>query len=165
VSLVASNRGCINLGTESRRRETRGLEIFSKKRGQETAEKNLCTTGLGKASPEKNEELGSKVEWHPVCDAENRFENREECKNNPVGDPLVLVDLRKGEESTQAVVAWNDKTGQICQCLAPEVESNKEEIESTKTTNDISLGYTSLLLQIDQEGILAQLLIELRNVV
>lgn len=141
------------------------MEVFCEKWGDEASEKNLSTHGLGKTTPDDNEELSSEVEWDPVGDAEEGLEDGEECKYHPVGDPLGTLELSVGEEGTQAVVAWNDEPGQVGQGLAAEVEGNKEKVKSDKTTDNIGFWCSSLLFQVDQKRVLGQLLIKLRDIV
>ena len=138
---LVSGSGSVGLRAQARRREAWGLEVLSEEWGDEAAEEDLSTTGLGKTRPEENEELSSKVEWHPVGDAEEGLKDGEEGENHPVGHPLGLIDLGRGEEGTQAVVAWNKESGQVGQSLASEVEGNEEEVKSTAV---ISSQYSSL---------------------
>lgn len=97
MSLVSGN-GSVDLGAETCRGEAWRLEILSEEWGNEAAEEDLSTAGLGKTRPEENEELSSEVEWHPVGDAEEGLEDGEEGENHPVGHPLGLINLGRGEE-------------------------------------------------------------------
>lgn len=128
---LVSGSGSVGLGAQTRRREAWGLEVLSEEWGDEAAEEDLSTAGLGKTRPEENKELSSEVEWNPVSDAKKGLENGEEGENHPVGHPLGLIDLGRREEGIQAVVARNEESGQVGQSLASEVEGNEEEVKST----------------------------------
>lgn len=72
--------------------------------------------------------------------------------------PLCIIRLARGEEGLERVVARDNETGEVGQELTTEVEDDQEEVEADQTEDGISLGDSRGLLEIDEEGVLGELM-------
>jgi len=128
-------------------------------------EDDLSTTSLRKCHPEDQDELEGVVEGEPVDSVHCTLENSEESVDDPVRQPLCIVCLPGGEQCFQRVVAWQNEAGNVDEELSGNVEEDEEEVESTKTKDNIDLGNAGLLLKVVESRIPGELLIELRDLV
>lgn len=78
------------------------------------------------------------------------------------GQPLRVVLLVVGEESSEGVVSGDDEAGEVGEELATEVEDDEEEVKSTNTDDGIGLGNAGLSFQVVERGILGQLSLRVR---
>lgn len=78
------------------------------------------------------------------------------------GQPLRVVLLVVGEESSEGVVSGDDEASEVGEELATEVEDDEEEVKSTNTDDGIGLGNAGLSLQVVKRGILGQLSLRVR---
>lgn len=131
----------------------------------EGAEDNLGAVGLGKGHPENEDKLEDVVEWEPVDCVNGGLNNGQEGVNDPIGEPLCVVGLAAGEESLEGVVGWESETGSVYQELAGDVKEDEEEVKGTDAEDDIDLWDGGLLLELVEDWVLAQLLVELGEVV
>lgn len=72
-------------------------------------------------------------------------------------EPLSVVDLARGEQGLQRVVAGNDEASNIDKELSSNVEEDEEEIETGKAEDHVDLGDGGLLLKVVEGGVLGQL--------
>ena len=63
-----------------------------------------------------------------------------------------------GEQSTQGVVAGDNKASEVGEELTTQVENNEEEVESAESDDGVGLGDTGRLLEVLENGVLGQLL-------
>jgi len=75
------------------------------------SEDDLGAIGHWKSHPQDEDELEDIVEWEPVDCVDQAFKDIQEGVNNPVCQPLSVVDLVRTEQSVQGIVAGKDKTG------------------------------------------------------
>ncbi len=73
------------------------------------------------------------------------------------GQPLRVVLLVVGEESSEGVISGDDEASEVGEELATEVKDDEEEVKSANTDDGIRLGNTGLSLQVVERGILGQL--------
>ena len=59
----------------------------------------------------------------------SRGNARQECKGDPVGQPLGIIGLVGGEESLHRVVAGNKEASKVDEEFAGNVEKDEEEVE------------------------------------
>jgi len=130
---------------------------------EERAENHLSTSSLGKSHPEDEDELEGVVEGEPVAGVDGALENGQEGKCYPVCEPLGVIDLARGEQGLQRVVAGNDESGNVDKELSSNVEEDEEEVETGKAENHVDLGDGGLLLKVVEGGVLGQLFVELRQ--
>lgn len=71
--------------------------------------------------------------------------------------PLRVVGFAGTEQSGQGVVTGNDEASQVGQQLTAEVENNKKEIEGGNANDSVDLRNRSLLLEVGEDGVFAQL--------
>lgn len=132
---------------------------------EEGAEDELSTTGLWESKPEGEDKLEGVVEWEPVDGADQALKDGQETEDNPVSQPLSVVNLAGAEERIERVVSWNDEASEVGEDLAAEVEEDQEEVESKDAENSVDLWDGGLLLEVVEDWVLGQLLINLREVV
>jgi len=131
---------------------------------EERSEDDLSTIGLGKGHPEDSDELEGVVEGEPVDSIHSRLEDSQECIDNPVCEPLSIVDGARREQSVQGVVCRDDKAESVDKELSSDVEEDEEEVQGADTEDDVDLGYAGLALEVVEKLVLSELLIELGDV-
>lgn len=141
------------------------LEVLGSKRRNEAAEENITTASLGKTSPGEEEQLSGVPEGNPVGHTEDGLKNAEEAEEHPVGNPLGVIGFANGKESMHGVVTGDNESSKVSERLASKVEDDEKEVKNSDAADNIGLGSTGLLLKVHQDGVLAELLIELRDVV
>lgn len=82
---------------------------------------------------------------------------RKESKDDPVGQPLRVVVLGRGEQGLEREVAGNDKAGEVGQELTAEVEDDEEQVQGDDTEGSVGLGDGSALLEVVKHRVLGQL--------
>jgi len=70
---------------------------------------------------------------------------------------LGVINLAGAEQGVQRVVARNNKSSDVDEKLAGNVEEDQEEVEASKTENGVDLGDGGLLLEVVEGGVLAKL--------
>jgi hypothetical protein len=154
----------VSLGTEARGGRARLLEVSADGRGQERSENELGTPEGREREPEEEDELENKVKGEPVDNLDEALNDGKESENDPISQPLSIILLVVGEESTKRVVAGDDETSKVGKKLAAEVEDDEEEVESSDTDDGVGLGNASLLLKVVEGGVLGELTVELTKV-
>lgn len=154
--------GSIGLGPQVGRGRA-ALEETTEDGLEEGVENELGTVGLGKRHPEDQDELEDVVEGEPVSGADGTLNDGQESVDNPVRQPLSVIGGTGSEESLKRVVTGNQETGKVDEELASDVEENQEEVDANQTQDRIDLGDVGLALQVVKNGVLRELLVELRN--
>ena len=67
---------------------------------------------------------------------------------------LSIVALASGEESLHGIVARNEKSGEVDEELASDVEEDQEEIEAEQTEEHVDLGDGGLALEVIENRVL-----------
>lgn len=93
----------------------------------------------------------------PVDGVDGALNDGEETVRDPVGQPLGVIRLCRGEQGLERVVAGNDKAGNVDEQLAGNVEEDEEEVEGTEAKDEVDLGDGGLLLKVGEDGVLGQL--------
>jgi len=130
---------------------------------KDRAEDDLGAVGDGKGHPQDQDELEDVVEGEPVDCIDEALKDGEESINNPVCQPLSIIGLATAKQCLEGVVSWQDEAGEVHEELAANVEEDEEKVESDKAEEDVDLGDIGLLLEIVEGRILAELLIDLRD--
>jgi len=140
------------------------LEVTAESRGKERAEDDVGATEGGQREPQEEDKLESEVKGEPVNDADKALNHGEEGEDDPVGQPLRVVGLGRGEEGTERIVGGNGETSEVGQELATEVEDDKEKVEGDEADDSIGLGNRGRLLEVVQSGVFGKLLVELTDI-
>lgn len=74
---------------------------------------------------------------------------------------MSVVVLAFTEEGSKGVVARNNEASKVGEKLPTKVEDDEEEVEGDNANNGVGLGNTSLLLEVDEGGVLGELMEEL----
>lgn len=74
---------------------------------------------------------------------------------------MSVVFLAVSEEGSKRVVAGNHEASKVGKKLTTKVEDDEEEVEGNNANDGVGLGNTSLLLEVDEGGVLGQLMEEL----
>lgn len=90
----------------------------------EGAEDDLGATGLRESHPQDENELEGVVEGEPVDSVDSTLEHRQECVDDPVCQPLGIINLARAEQSFQGIISWDKKTGKVYKKLASNVEED-----------------------------------------
>jgi len=141
------------------------VEILREHGLEEGAENNLGATGLGKCHPENENELEGIVEGEPVNGTDCALEDVQEGINNPVSQPLGIIDAAAGEQRIQGVVGRNDESNGVHEELGSDIEEDEEEVQCTESEDNIDLGHVGVGFKIIEDLVLSKLLIELGNVI
>lgn len=72
--------------------------------------------------------------------------------------PLGVICLAGGEESTKRVVSRNHETRNVGQQLTTEVENDQEEVERSEAEHSVGLGNRGLLFEVVQGRVFGELL-------
>jgi len=131
----------------------------------EGAEDDLSSTSHWEGHPEDEHELENVVEWEPVDGVDNALNHCEESIDNPVGQPLCVINLACTEQCLKGVIARNDESRKVDQELAANVEENQEEVETDESEEGINLWDGGLLLKVVEGRILGKFLIDLGDLV
>lgn len=70
---------------------------------------------------------------------------------------LCVIDLAGAEQRVQRVVAGDDKSSNVDEEFASNVEEDQEEVKTSKTENGVDLGDRGLLLEVVEGGVLGKL--------
>jgi len=132
---------------------------------EERSEDNLCAVGDGKGHPQDQDELEDVVEWEPVDGIDDALEDGEEGIDNPVRQPLSVINLATAEQCFERIVSRENEASKVDEELSTDVKEDEEEVESEKAEEDIDLGDVGLLLKIVEDGVPAKFLIDLRDLV
>lgn len=143
----------------------RGGEVLGKDRLKEGAEDDLGTVGLWKSHPENKDELEGVIERKPVNGTDCTLKNGQKSIDHPVRQPLGIIGSSRGKQSMKRVVCWDDKADGVDEEFGSDVEKDQKEVQSTKAKHNVDLLDTGLLLEFVEIAILAQLLIELGDMV
>ena len=154
---LAIGSGVVNLRAEVGGSGSGGGEVLGEDWLEEGAEDELGTTGLWKSEPEGEEELEGVVEWEPVDGVDQALKDGEEAENDPVGQPLCIINLASAEEGFEGVVSWDDKAGEVGEDGASEVEEDEEEVEADDSENCVNLWNGGLLLEVVEDWVLGEL--------
>jgi hypothetical protein len=131
----------------------------------EGSEDDLGTASDWEGHPEDQDKLEYIVEWEPVDSIDQALKNGEEGINDPVCQPLSVIDLASTEERIQRIVSWDYETGKVDQEFTPNVKEDEEEVEPDESEEDIDLGNAGLFLEVVEDRIFRELLVELRDLV
>jgi len=152
---------CAELGSSG----ARVIEVAGEDWVKEGAEDELRAAGLGKSHPEDQDELEGVVEGEPIHSVDGTLKDGQEGVDDPVRQPLSIIDLAGAEQGRQRVITRNDEAGDVDEESASNVEEDQEEVEGSETKDDVDLGNRGLLLEVVEGGVFGQLLVELRHVV
>jgi len=139
------------------------MEITGKDGLEEGAEYNLSAIGLGQCHPENEDKLEGIVEGEPVHGADRALKDVQEGIDNPIRQPLGIVNAAAGEQSIQGVVCRDDEANGVHKELGSNVEENEEEVQCAKSEDNVDLGYVGVGLKIIEKFVFPELLIKLRN--
>jgi len=131
----------------------------------EGSEDDLGTISDWEGHPEDQNELEYIVKRKPVDSIDQALEDGEEGIDNPVCQPLSVIDLVSTEECIQRIVSWDYETGKVDQEFPSNVKKDEEEVESDKSEEGIDLGDAGLFLEVVEDGVFRKLLVELRDLV
>ena len=70
---------------------------------------------------------------------------------------MGVIGLARREQSLERVVAGDEEASKVDEELASNVEEDEEEVEGTKTEDDVDLGDGALLLKVVEGRVLRQL--------
>ena len=70
---------------------------------------------------------------------------------------MSVVNLACAEQSIQRVVPWDDKSSNIDEELASNVEKYEEEVDSGESQEGVHFGDRCLLLKVVEYGVLGKL--------
>jgi len=70
---------------------------------------------------------------------------------------LSIIDLACAEQSIQRVIPWDDKSSDVDQELASNVEEYEEEVHCGQPQKGVHFGDRCLFLKIVEDGILGEL--------
>jgi hypothetical protein len=76
----------------------------------------------------------------PVDGADCALEDGQESIDNPVCEPLGVVDFAGAEQGVEGVVAGDDESSNVDEELASNVEEDEEEVQAGEAKNSIDLG-------------------------
>jgi len=141
------------------------LEVAAKSWRQKGAEDEISTPESRQGQPEQEDKFEGEVEWEPVDDVDKALNHSEEGEDHPVGQPLGIIGLGRGEKGLQRIVPRNDEASDIGEKLTSQVENDKEEVQRGKADNRIGFGNRSLLLKVIERRIFGELSVELSHVV
>jgi len=99
---------------------------------EDGSEDDLGAIGHWKRHPQNQDELENVVEGEPVDSINHALENSEEGIDDPVRQPLGIVDFAGTEQCFQRIVSWNYEACEVHKELASDVEEDKEEVEANK---------------------------------
>lgn len=106
---------------------------------------------------------------------------REERENNPVlssrlaarqqsrfhqktnSQPLGVVRLGRGEESTKRIVRGNKEPGNVGQELPTQIEEDEEKVERDDADDRVGLGNSGRLLEVVESGVLGELMFQISD--
>jgi len=131
----------------------------------EGAEDDLGSSSLGKGHPEDENELEDVVEWEPVNGVDQALNHCEEGVDNPISQPLCIINLAGAEQCIERVITWNQKSGEVDQEFTGNIEEDQEEVKTDQPEEGIDLGDRGLFLEVVQDGVFGQLLIDLSDLV
>jgi len=153
----------VDLGAEVGRGGASLGEVAREDWLDEGAEDDLGSSSLREGHPEDEDELEGVVEWEPVDGADSAFKDCQEGINDPVSEPLSIVDLASTEKCIERVVAGDDEASNVDKELASDVKENEEEVEAGETEYSVDFGDGGRLLKVVEGGVFGQLLVELRQ--
>jgi hypothetical protein len=93
----------------------------------------------------------------PVDRVDKTFKYIEECIDDPVGQPLSIVNFACAEQGVQGVVSRNDKSCKVHEELSTDVEEDQKEVDSDESEEGVHLGDAGLLLEIVESRVFGQL--------
>jgi len=131
----------------------------------ERSEDDLGSIGHGEGHPQDQDELEHIVEGEPVDGIDDTLKNREEGVDNPVCQPLGVINLGGTEQCLQRVVSRNHESSKVDEEFAADVKEDKEEVETDQAEEGIDLGDAGLFLEVVEDRVLGELLIDLRDLV
>jgi len=88
----------------------------------------MGSIGLGKSHPQNKDELEQIVEWKPVGSTDSTLNNGEESVNNPIRQPLSIINLGGGKERLQGVVSRKHEARKIDEEFSSDIEEDQEKI-------------------------------------
>jgi len=132
---------------------------------KEGSEDDLGTVGDRESHPQDENKLEDVVEGEPVDGVDQALKDIQEGVNNPVCQPLCVINLAGAEQGFQRVVTRDDEPGKIYKKLAADVEEDQEEVQSHQAEEDINLGNIGLLLEVVERRVLGKFLIDLGDLV
>jgi len=132
---------------------------------EERSEDDLGAVGDGKGHPQDQDEFEDVVEWEPVDGIDDALKDGEKGVDNPVRQPLSIINLATAEQCLERVVSREDEACEVDEELASDVEEDEEEVESDEAEEDIDLRDVGLLLEIVEDRVLAKFLIDLGDLV
>jgi len=157
--------GRLGLGTEVGGGGAGLGEEAAKEWLDEGVEDDLGATSLGKSHPEDEDELEGVVEWEPVDGVDRALEDGEECKADPVSQPLSIIRRGRAEQSFNRVVPRDDESRSVDEELSSDIEEDEEKVQGRETKDDVDLGDRRLLLKVVESWVLGQLFVQLADLV
>lgn len=79
------------------------------------------------------------------------------------GEPLRIIRLADGEQRFKRVVTGKDEASEVDEKLSTDVEEDQKGVQGAQAKNDINFGYTGLLLEVIEDLVLAQLRVEVAD--
>lgn len=82
---------------------------------------------------------------------------REECKDDPVSEPLRIIGVARRKKSLKGKVAGDDEAGEVGQELTTKVEDDEKQVQSDEPESRVRLGDRGTLLEVVEHRVLGEL--------
>lgn len=93
----------------------------------------------------------------PVDGIDKAFKHIKECVDDPVRQPLSIIDLACAEQSIQRVIPRDDEACEVHKELSTDIEEDQEKVDSDEAEEGIDLGDAGLLLEIVEGRVFGKL--------
>jgi len=126
----------------------------------------LCTLGGRELEPENESGLDGEVPWNVVQDnaESDALDEGEPAEDDPVCQPLNVVIVTGSLESAEGEVGGEGPTDEVGDGESEGVDEDKADEGDGGDESTVGLGDLSLLFELDKDGVLAQLFVELSDV-
>jgi len=127
----------------------------------------LGTPGGRKLEPENESGLDGEVPGNIVQDEteSDALDEGEPSKDDPVCQPLDIVIVTGGFESAEGEVGGEGPSDEVGDGESEGVDEDKADEGDCGDESTVGLGDLSLFFELDEDGVRAQLFVELRDVV
>jgi len=131
-------------------------------RAEETGVNDLSASELRQSEPEDEQGLEEEIKGNPVDErVRKEFDNLDETKDSPIGQPLLVVLIGRGLDSLEGGIGRIDPADQVGQEVTGQVEEDGDEQGGGGTQNEGDLGDLDLGLNLVEPRVLGELLVEL----